>query len=81
MISKPTPPQQRYPLLAEILTLKELPLKAMYTTSEIARIFGVTPRAIQNRIASGQLRPRKLPGRAKFLTQDLEEFLHASSQG
>ena len=79
MTSKPVPPQQRYPLLMEILALKDLQLRAMYTTTEIAQIFGVTSRAIQNRIASGQLRPRNLPGRARFLAQDLEDFLLASS--
>jgi hypothetical protein len=68
----------KYRLLEEILTIKGLPLQATYTNGDLARIFDVSIRAIQNRVASGQLIPRNLPGRAKFLTQDLEDFLMAS---
>jgi hypothetical protein len=68
---KPT----RYPLLEEILTMKGLPLQPMYTIKDVAKIFGVSARAIQNRTTGGQLIPRDLPGHAKFLSPDLEEFL------
>jgi hypothetical protein len=68
----------KFPLLQEILTIKNLPLQPMYSVHSIAEIFGVTPRAIQNRVASGQLVPRDLPGRARFLNQDIEAFLEAS---
>jgi hypothetical protein len=68
----------KYPLLEEILSIKNLPLQPTYTVRDVAVIFGVTARAIQNRIVSGQLVPRDLPGRAKFLNQDLEDFLQAS---
>jgi hypothetical protein len=67
-----------YRLLEEILAIKNLTLQPMYGTRDIAELFGVSVRAIQNRIASGQLIPRNLPGRAKFLTQDVEDFLLAS---
>ncbi len=68
----------KYPLLEEILAIKDLPLQPTYTIRNIAVIFGVTARAIQNRVASGQLTPRDLPGRARFLNQDVEAFLVAS---
>lgn len=71
----------RYRLLEEILRIKGLSLQATYTIGDIARIFVVSIRAIQNRVASGQLIPRNLPGRAKFLTQDVEDFLLASRKG
>ncbi len=71
-------PTTRYPLLEGILAIKGLPLQPMYTTNDVAKIFNVSVRAIQNRISSGQLIPRDLPGRAKFLPQDLEDFLVAS---
>jgi hypothetical protein len=71
----------KYPLLEEILAIKGLPLQPMYTTKDVAKLFNVSARAIQNRIASGQLIPRDLPGRAKFLPQDLEDFLIASRKG
>lgn len=67
-----------FPLLQQILAIKNLPLQPTYTIRNIAVIFGVSPRAIQNRVASGQLVPRDLPGRAKFLNQDVEDFLRAS---
>jgi hypothetical protein len=66
----------RYPLLEEILTIKGLPLQPMY--KDVAKIFGVSARAIQNRATSGELLPRNLPGHAKFLSSDLEEFLSNS---
>jgi hypothetical protein len=68
----------RYPLLDEILALKGMTSQAMYTTRDAAKIFGVSTKAIQNRIASGQFKTRDLPGRAKFLNQDFEEFLTSS---
>ena len=68
----------KYPLLQEILALKGLNLQPTYTIRDVASLFIVTPRAIQNRVASGQLQARDLPGRAKFLSEDLEAFLAAS---
>ena len=68
----------KFPLLQEILAIKNLPLQPMYSIRNIAAIFGVSARAIQNRVASGQLNPRDLPGRARFLNQDVEDFLQAS---
>jgi hypothetical protein len=70
----------RYPLLQEILDLKNLQLHAMFSITDVATIFGVSVRAIQNRVASGQLPARDLPGHAKFLPQDLEAFLAASKK-
>ena len=72
---------RRYRLLEEILKLKGLSLQATYSNKDLARIFEVSIRAIQNRVASGQLIPRNLPGRARYLTQDLEDFLLASRKG
>ena len=68
----------RYPMLEEILTRMNLPLQPMYTTRSVAKIFGVTARALQNWMASGQLVGRNLPGRSRFLNQDIEAFLVAS---
>lgn len=69
------------PLLEAILNIKGLPLQAMYTTKDVAKIFGVSARAIQNRATSGELISRNLPGHAKFLSSDLEEFLSNSRTG
>lgn len=68
----------KYPLLEEILAIKNLPPQPMYSIRNIAAMFGVFARAIHNWIASGQLIPRDLPGRARFLNRDIEEFLQAS---
>jgi len=70
-----------YPLLKEILTLKNLELTATFSIRDVARIFGVSVRAIQNRVASGQLPSRDLPGRARFLPTDLEAFIASSRKG
>jgi transposase len=65
-------------LLQEILAIEDLPLRPMYSVRDIAKMFRVSVRTIQNWIASGKLPPRNLPGRAKFLSQDIEDFLFAS---
>jgi hypothetical protein len=67
-----------YPLLGQILLILGLPLQPMYTTRDLAQIFKVSVRAIQHRIEDGRLVPRDLPGRARFLPQDLEDFLTTS---
>ena len=69
---------KKYPLLEEFLALRQMKLQATYTIREIATLFSVSARAIQSRVASGQLVARELPGRAKFLPCDLEEFLQNS---
>jgi hypothetical protein len=71
----------KYPLLEAILAIQNLPLQPMYSNRDVARIFRVCVRAIQNWISAGQLIPRALPGRWKFFPQDLEEFLHNSRKG
>ena len=64
-----------YPLLEQLLTMRGLTLQPIYTNRDVAAIFGVSIRAVQDRIQRGGLIPRDLPGRARFLPQDLEEFL------
>jgi hypothetical protein len=71
-------PATKYTLLQEILSLKGLQLQPVYTIRDIASLFSVTPRAIQTRVARGQIQSRDLPGRAKFLSEDLEAFLVTS---
>jgi transposase len=71
----------KYPLLEQILAIKHLPLEPMYSTRNIAELFSVSARSVQNWMASGKLIPRSLPGRWKFLTQDVEDFLQASADG
>lgn len=71
---------QKYPLLQEFLALRQMQLQATYTIRDVANLFGVSARAIQSRVASGQLVVRDLPGRAKFLASDLELFLQKSDR-
>lgn len=68
----------RYPLLEPLLAAAGLPLQAIYTIRDAARIFGVTPRTIQERCRDGKLTSRDLPGRGRFLSEDLETFLRNS---
>ena len=78
MIAKAGNLQTKYQLLEEILAIKNLPLQPMYTTGDLAKLFSVSARSVQNWMSSGKLIPRSLPGRWKFLTQDIEDFLKAS---
>ena len=71
----------QYPLLEEILAMRGMSLQPMYTIRDVATLFAVTTRSIQSRVASGQLPARDLPGRAKFLSVDLETFLRESKRG
>ena len=68
----------RYPLLEALLQERGLRLKGTYTNADVATIFNVSPRTIQEWSRSGYLKRRNLPGRAKFLSQDLEDFLENS---
>ena len=75
-----TPKPAKCPLLETILAQRGLPLKALYTIHDAAGLFDVSVRAIQERVKLGKLNARNLPGRARFLSVDLEEFLVASSR-
>jgi hypothetical protein len=75
-----TPKPAKFPLLETVLAHKNLVLKAFYTMHDAADIFGVTVRAIQHWVKRGRLVSRELPGRAKFLSIDLETFLGNSQQ-
>ena len=74
------PESAKYSLLEETLALRQMSLKPFYSIQDVAVLFDVTVRAIQSRVASGQLPSRDLPGRAKFLPVDLEEFLRNSQR-
>lgn len=71
-------PQSLFPLLWGLLQYRELPYKPTYTVTETAAIFGVSGRTIRKMIAAGKLPACDLPGRARFLAQDLEDFLRNS---
>lgn len=68
----------RYPLLESLLAAAGLQLQGIYTIRDAATIFKVTPRTIQERCRSGKLPSRDLPGRGRFLSEDLEAFLRNS---
>ena len=68
----------KYPLLEGLLEAKGLSRLGTYTYRDAAEIFECSIRALQERIREGKLRARDLPGRKKFLCQDLEDFLATS---
>ena len=72
--------QLAYPLLDALLCIKGLTLQSTYTNVDVASLFGVTVRPIQNRAADGSLPSRKLIGRARFLPTDMENFLAGSKK-
>ncbi len=68
----------RYPLLEALLEQKGLHLQGIYTNRDAARILGVVSRTIQEWSREGKLPTRNLPGRGRFLSEDLEAFLRMS---
>ena len=72
--------EAKYPLLASLLAEKGLRLKGTYTNRDVAEIFGVAVRTIQEWVRKGCPNPRDLPGRGKFLSADLEDFLKRSGR-
>jgi excisionase family DNA binding protein len=68
----------RYPLLEPLLAAAGMQLQPTYTIRDAARIFRVTPRTIQEWVYAGKLPARNLPGRGRFLSEDLETFLRTS---
>lgn len=79
-MSDQTHPSSKYPLLEAILVVRKLTLKAIYTNRDAAKIFGVSVRTIQDWIRDQKLTCRDLPGRGRFLSEDLESFLQQSSR-
>ncbi len=73
--------QPQFPLLERLLFEKNLPLLGVYTNADVAKIFGVSVRTVSDWVRVGKLHSRTLPGRARFLSQDLEDFLRNSRRG
>jgi excisionase family DNA binding protein len=71
----------KYPLLESLLAAKGLPDKGLWTVRDVAAVFEVHPRTIQQWVKDGKLKSRDLPGRARFLSEDLEDFLRNSKRG
>ena len=70
--------QSQNPLLKRLLLEKGLPLKGIYTNQDVARIFAVSVRTVQDWERAGKLRARQLPGRGRCLSGDLELCLKQS---
>ena len=70
----------KYPLLEALLTTKGLPLKGIWTIADVAEIFNIRNRAIYDWINNQKLIARDLPGRGRFLCEDLEKFLTDSKR-
>jgi excisionase family DNA binding protein len=70
----------KYPRIEELLEFQNLKLKPIYTTKEAAQIFGVSTRAILQWIELKKIVARDLPGRGRFFSSDLEEFLENSKK-
>lgn len=70
----------KYPLLEAVLSAKGLPVKGVWTIADVAQIFDVRNRTIYDWINNQKLAARDLPGRGRFLSVDLEEFLRNSKR-
>ena len=65
-------------LLEALLAEKGFGLKGTYTYPDLEKIFECSKRSLQDLVRDGRLRYRELPGRAHWLSVDLEEFLQNS---
>ena len=74
----PSRESHRYPLLESLLAARGLSLKGIYTNTDAAKIFGVSKRTILDWLRDRKLIARDLPGRGRFLSEDLELFLQKS---
>ena len=54
--------------------------KGIWTIADVASLFGIRNRAVYDWINNQKLAARDLPGRGRFLSQDLEEFLRNSKR-
>jgi hypothetical protein len=79
-VTNDTPKPSRYPLLENLLAHRALPLRGTYTIHDVAEMFDVSTRTIQERVKSQELNARNLPGRARFLSVDLEDFIRNSAR-
>jgi len=75
----------RYPLLEALVAQQGLKMKGIWSLRDTAQLFPtrlpekhVSVRTIQSWIKEGKLVRRDLPGRGRFLPQDLETFLQDS---
>ena len=76
-----------YLLLEALVAMRGLTMKAVWTLRDPAELFPAPPprnhvsvRTIQDWIKEEKLVSRNLPGRGKFLCEDLEKFLQGSSR-
>lgn len=73
-------PTPHYPFLEEMLALRGMSLQATYSIRDFARLFSVSTRAVQDWVVAEHINSRYLPGRARFLPTDIEEFLRGSKR-
>jgi hypothetical protein len=79
-MNEPLDESVRFPLLTQLSRQRGMQILAIYKMHEAAALFGASRRAMNDRVADGQLTVRDLPGHGRFLPQDLEEFLAASAK-
>jgi hypothetical protein len=70
----------KYPLLEAVLAAKGLLVKGVWTITDVANLFGIRNRAVYDWINNQKFTARDLPGRGRFLSEDLEEFLRNSKR-
>jgi len=68
----------RYSVCEEIFTIKHLPRKPIYSIRDISKIFNLSTKAIRSLVSSGELIPLDHPESAKFLAQELEDYIKDS---
>jgi hypothetical protein len=68
----------RFPLLDSLLKARGRQRQAIYNVKDIADIFEVSVRTINDWFREGKFVPRDLPGRGRALSEDLEDLVQSS---
>jgi hypothetical protein len=61
----------QFPLLRAVREAKGLGLKGIYSNHDTAETFETSVRTVQEWVRCGKLNARDLPGRGRFLSEDL----------
>jgi hypothetical protein len=72
--------ERQLPLLMALAARRGLAIFPIYSNRDVAELFNVSVRTIQDWITDNKILPRNLPGRGRFLPEDLEAFLRNSNK-
>lgn len=73
-------PLSKLPLLEALAARRGVAVPPIYTNRDLANLLDVSVRTIQDWITDSKITPRRLPGRGRFLPEDIEDLLQSSGK-